>query len=212
MHAINGRLESIILLGYKDVFGFRAEITLTSHLLLCSLDGALCSLEKCCVFSSSFAVSFPTHFALLTRLTLITAMKWIKWGTRERNSNTVFQDALLHSLSWKYDYSFLCQDLQLFAKCFKLWSWSYNKPLGQEVAHKGILSAPWRAGLLEGQSGALLCLSVRMEFIHLHVCWTYVHPADFVNSDDLVGKHGWFALLQGVWTPGGPGGSTEPPW
>lgn len=157
-----------------------------SHLLLCSLDGAFCSLEKCCVFSWPFAVSFPMLFALLTRLMIITAMKWIKWGTRERNRNTVFQNALLHSLSWKYDYSFLCQDLQLFAICFKLWSWSYNKPLGQEVAHKGILSAPCKAGLLEGLS--------------VHGGWSlyiymYVHQANFINSDDLVGKHGWFALL-----------------
>lgn len=31
MHAINGRLESIILLGYKEVFGFRAEIKLQTN-------------------------------------------------------------------------------------------------------------------------------------------------------------------------------------
>lgn len=113
----------------------------------------------------------------------------------------------------KYDYSFLCQDLQLSYIWFKLWPWSY-KPLSQEVAHKGILSAPWKAGWLEGQMGAVLCLPVHtgVEFVHVHECWVYVYSADFIKSDVLVSKQGWFAQLQGIWTPGGPGRSAVPTW
>lgn len=49
-----------------------------------------------------------------------------------------------------------------------------------------------KAGWLEGQMGALLCLFVHggVEFVHVHVCWTHVCQADFIKSDVLVGKHG----------------------
>lgn len=167
MHAINGRLESIILLGYKEVFCFKAETKLkTNHWHLISLcvhwTVLLFSRKMLCIFLTLCRVSFL--FALLTRLTLTTATKRTKWGTRERNSNTAFQNALLHSLSWKYDYSFLCQYLQLFDIWFKLWPWSYNKPLWSGGSSQGRFISRmegWLVGRSDGVIALSVCLCIR---------------------------------------------------
>lgn len=77
MRAINGRLESIILLDYKEVFGFRPEIKLkTNHWLLfpfCVHWAVLFVLRN--TFLSCCKFSFLSRSALVTKLTVIRATK-----------------------------------------------------------------------------------------------------------------------------------------
>lgn len=69
MRAINGRLESIILIGFKETFDFRAEIELQAD------------------FSSpSVFIGWCFWFSRNER-------------TRERNGNTAFKNTLSHSLN-----------------------------------------------------------------------------------------------------------------
>lgn len=90
-----------------------------------------------CIFLTLCRFSSPSLFALLARLTLIAATKWIKWGTRERNKNAEFQNTVMR---------FLLSDLQFFGIWLKLWHLPYSRPLGQEVSDTGVLLAPWKAG------------------------------------------------------------------
>lgn len=69
MHAINGRLESIILLDFKEDFDFRAKIELKANFSSLSV-----FIGQCFWFSRNER-------------------------TRERNGNTAFKNTLSHSLN-----------------------------------------------------------------------------------------------------------------